>query len=47
MTEGTRREWGLALGSQAQDMIIDIIGMSFIPMYTVRWTGLFCSSCPC
>jgi hypothetical protein len=30
-----RGEWGLALGSQAQSSMIDIMGMSFIPLYTV------------
>jgi hypothetical protein len=26
-------EWGLALGAQAQMSLIDLIGMSFIPLY--------------
>ncbi len=32
-------EWGLALGSQVLASLIDIIGMSFIPLYKV--IGLF------
>ncbi len=28
-------EWGLAMGAQAQNSMIHIIGMSFIPLYTV------------
>jgi hypothetical protein len=28
-------EWGLALGAQAEISLIDLIGMSFIPLYSV------------
>jgi hypothetical protein len=34
-------EWGLALGVQAQSTMIDIIGMTFIPMYMVVEPFLF------
>jgi hypothetical protein len=27
-------EWGLALGAQAQLSLIDLVGMSFIPLYS-------------
>jgi hypothetical protein len=30
-----RGEWGLALRAQAQSLMNDIIGMSFIPLYKV------------
>ncbi len=36
-----RGEWGLALGAQAQSSMINIIGMSFIPFYTVIGTFIF------
>jgi hypothetical protein len=28
-------QWGLALGQHAQDAIIDMIGLSFIPLYRI------------
>ncbi len=34
-----RGEWGLSLGAQDQSLIIDIIGMSFIPLY--KFIGSF------
>jgi hypothetical protein len=37
-------EWGLALGVQAQSTMIDIIGMSCIPMYMVVEPFLFFTS---
>ncbi len=33
--------WGLALGSQAQTSLIDLIAMSFIPLYFVVWPFIF------
>ncbi len=30
-----KREWGLALGAQARSSMVDIIGMSFIPLYMI------------
>ncbi len=33
--------WGLAVGYQAQSFIIDIIGMSFIPLYKVIGPFMF------
>jgi fatty acid desaturase len=35
------REWGLALGTQAQKSLIDLIGMSFIPLYSVVGPFIF------
>ncbi len=34
-------EWGLALGAQAQSLMIDIIGMNFIPLYKVIGPFIF------
>jgi hypothetical protein len=34
-------EWGLALGAQAESSMIDITGMSFIPLYKVIGPVIF------
>jgi hypothetical protein len=34
-------EWGLALGAQAQSLVIDIIGMNFIPLYKIIGPFIF------
>jgi hypothetical protein len=30
-------EWGLALGLAAQMSLVDLLGMSFFPLYCTRW----------
>jgi hypothetical protein len=36
-----RGEWGLALGTQAQNSMIDLIEMQFIPLYTMVGPFIF------
>jgi hypothetical protein len=35
MGRNKKGEWGLALGAQAQLSLIDLVGMSFFPLYSV------------
>jgi hypothetical protein len=35
MGRNEKREWGLALGAQAQLSLVDLVGMSFFPLYSV------------
>jgi hypothetical protein len=35
MGRNEKGEWGLALGAQAQLSLVDLVGMSFFPLYSV------------
>jgi hypothetical protein len=41
MGRNEKGEWGLALGAQAQISLIDLIGMSFIPLYSIVGPFMF------
>jgi hypothetical protein len=41
MGRNEKGEWGMALGTQAQLSLIDLVGMSFFPLYSVVGSLIF------